>query len=91
LKCGAGKGWKRSVGLIMREMKMYYLDSRSRGIFYMKYINGRRTGLVTFYVETVFYNGLLEERYKGRYKWQEDKEDVRSYWMGLRKGEETLI
>jgi hypothetical protein len=31
----------------------------------MNYINGRRTGLVTFYVETAFYNGLLNERYKG--------------------------
>jgi len=31
----------------------------------MKYINGRRTGLVTFFVETAFYNGLLKERYKG--------------------------
>jgi hypothetical protein len=31
----------------------------------MKYINGRRTGLVTFCVETVFYNGLLKERYMG--------------------------
>ena len=44
---------------------MYYLESRSRGISYMKYVNGRRTGLVTFCVETVFYNGLLKERYKG--------------------------
>ena len=43
---------------------MYYLESRSRGISYMKYVNGRRTGLVTFYVETAFYNGLLKERYK---------------------------
>jgi hypothetical protein len=49
----------------MWEMKMYCLESRSRGICYMKYINGRRTGLVTFYVETAFYNGLLKERYKG--------------------------
>jgi len=31
----------------------------------MKYIKGRRTGLVTFCVETAFYNGLLKERYKG--------------------------
>jgi hypothetical protein len=46
-------------------MKMYYLESRSRGISYMKYANGRRTGLVTFCVETAFYNGLLKERYKG--------------------------
>ena len=41
-------------------MKMYYLESRSRGISYMKYVNGRRTGLVTFCVETVFYNGVIE-------------------------------
>ena len=26
---------------------------------------GRRTGLVTFYLETAFYSGLLKERYKG--------------------------
>ena len=31
----------------------------------MKYVNGRRTGLVTFCVETAFYNGLLKERYTG--------------------------
>jgi hypothetical protein len=46
-------------------MKMYCLESRNTGIFYLKYVNGRRTGLVTFYVETAFYNGLLKERYKG--------------------------
>ena len=44
---------------------MYCLESRSRGISYMKYVNGRRTGLVTFSVKTAFYNGLLKERYKG--------------------------
>jgi hypothetical protein len=37
-------------------------ESRSRGISYMKYINGRLTGLVTFCVETTFYNRLLKER-----------------------------
>jgi hypothetical protein len=31
----------------------------------MKYANGRRTVLVTFCVETAFYSGLLNERYKG--------------------------
>jgi hypothetical protein len=46
-------------------MKKYCLESRSRGISYMKYVNGRRTELVTFCVETAFYNGLLKERYKG--------------------------
>jgi hypothetical protein len=46
-------------------MKKYCLESRSRGISYMKHLNGKRTRLVTFYVETAFYNGLLKERYKG--------------------------
>jgi hypothetical protein len=32
----------------------------------IKYVNGRRTGLVTFYVETAFYNGLVKDRYEGR-------------------------
>jgi len=36
LKCGAGEGWRRSVGPIMWEMKKYYCESRSRGISYMK-------------------------------------------------------
>jgi hypothetical protein len=31
-------------------------------IAYMKYVNVRPTGLVTFCVETAFYNGLLKER-----------------------------
>jgi len=31
----------------------------------MKYVSGRRTELVTFCVETAFYNGSLKERYKG--------------------------
>jgi hypothetical protein len=43
----------------------YYFQLRSRGISYMKYVNGRRTGLVTFCVDTAFYNGLLKEIYKG--------------------------
>jgi hypothetical protein len=38
------------------------LESMSRGISYMKYINGRLTGLVTFCVETAFNNRLLKER-----------------------------
>jgi len=43
-------------------MKMHYLESRSRGISYMKYVNRRQNGLVTFCVETAFYNGLLKEK-----------------------------
>jgi hypothetical protein len=65
MKCGAGGRWNGSVGLFMGEMKMYCLESRSRGISYMKYVKGRRTGLVTFCIEIAFYNELLKERYKG--------------------------
>ena len=54
LKCGAGEGWRRSVGPILWEMKKCYLESMSRGISYVKYENGRLTGLVTPYVETAF-------------------------------------
>jgi hypothetical protein len=43
-------------------MKMYYLESRSTEISYMKYVNGWRTGLVTFCVETAFYNDTKEVR-----------------------------
>jgi hypothetical protein len=46
-------------------MKKYCLESRSRGISYMKYVNGRLTGLVTFCAETVFYNGLLRGDKRG--------------------------
>ena len=28
MKCGAGEGWRRSVGLIVREMKKYYKEKR---------------------------------------------------------------
>ena len=41
------------------------VSNSGRLIFSMKYANGRRTGLVTFCVETAFYNGLLKERCKG--------------------------
>jgi len=44
---------------------LYCLESRSRGISYVKYAKGRRTGLLTFCVGTAFYNGLLKERYEG--------------------------
>ena len=37
------------------------LESKSRGISCMKYVNGRLTGLVTFRIEVAFYNGLLKE------------------------------
>jgi hypothetical protein len=46
-------------------MKKYCLESRRRGTSYIKYVNGRQTGLVTICVETAFYNGLLKERYYG--------------------------
>jgi hypothetical protein len=46
-------------------MKMYYLDSRSRGISYMKYVNGRRTVLVTFCVQNCLLQRVIEGKIKG--------------------------
>ena len=43
-KRGAGEGWKRSVGLIMWEMKMYHLESRSRGISFTHLVVCLTTG-----------------------------------------------
>jgi hypothetical protein len=41
-------------------MKMYCLESRSRGISYMKYINERQTEFVIFCVETAFLQRVIE-------------------------------
>ena len=30
MKCGAEIGWRRSVGLIVRKMKKYYIESRKK-------------------------------------------------------------
>jgi hypothetical protein len=74
-------------------MKKYCLESKSRGISYMKYVNWRRTGLITFCVETAFDNGLLKERYKGGgiEVTGRQRKKTGSYWMTLRKGEDTVI
>jgi hypothetical protein len=45
-------------------MKKNYLQSRSRGISYMKYVNRRLTRLVTFCVETAFYKLVIEGKIK---------------------------
>ena len=37
LKCGVGKGWTRSVGPIVREMKKCYKETRRREISYIQY------------------------------------------------------
>jgi hypothetical protein len=58
----------------------------------MKYVNGRRTGLATFCVETAFYNGLLKERYKGGIEVTGRQGRRRKkYWMTLREREDTVI
>jgi hypothetical protein len=61
-KYGAGEGWRRSVGPVIREMKKYCLESRSRGISYIKSVHGRLIVLVIFCVETAFYCRILKER-----------------------------
>jgi len=36
LKCGAGEGWRISVGLIMCEMQKYYIELSGALILYRK-------------------------------------------------------
>jgi hypothetical protein len=60
--------WRRMENISWSEYvrnEEVLLRVKKRGISFMKYVNGRRTGLVIFCVETAFYNGLLKERYKG--------------------------
>jgi hypothetical protein len=48
--------------------------------------------LVIFCLEIAFYNRLLKERQRGdRSEKEEEGKDVGSYWMTLRKEEDTLI
>jgi len=56
-------------------------------------MSGRLTELVTSYVKNCLLKQVIEGKIKGRWKWQEDEEeeDVRSCWMTLRTGEDTLI
>jgi len=54
----------------------------------MKLVNGRLTGLVTFCVETAFYNWLLKERWKDK---RGDRSDRKTRKKTLRKGVDTLI
>jgi hypothetical protein len=90
LKCDVEEGWNRSVEPIMCEMEKYYLESRSRGKSYTKQVNGRLTGLVTFCVETAFYNGLLKERYKGdRSERKTRKKTLEA--TGLSQGKEKIL
>jgi hypothetical protein len=46
VKCGARKGRIIQVGLIVREIKTCYQESRKTGVSYIKYTNGRINGLV---------------------------------------------
>jgi len=37
MNCGAGEGWRKLIGLIVRKIKMYYMESRRRGMSYIQY------------------------------------------------------
>jgi hypothetical protein len=51
LKCGVEEGWRRSVAPNVCEMKKYCIESRRRGISYIK---RRLTGLVTSCIGIAF-------------------------------------
>jgi hypothetical protein len=45
LKFGAGKGCRRTLGLIVWKMNTYYIESRRKGTSYIERKEGRLTGL----------------------------------------------
>jgi hypothetical protein len=47
LRCGAGEGWRRSFGPVVRKMKKYYVMSKKRIIAYMRKKEKGYTGLIT--------------------------------------------
>jgi hypothetical protein len=53
LKCDAGEGWE-SVGLIVRKIKKYYLESRRKGVSYLHQEEVRLIGFVISCVGTAF-------------------------------------
>jgi hypothetical protein len=59
LNCGAGEGWRRSIGPIMWKMKCYK-KSRMRGISYKQQKEGRLTWLVTSCGGTAFLKHVIE-------------------------------
>jgi hypothetical protein len=61
----------------MREMKKYCLESRSRGISYMKYANGWRTGLGHILHRNCLLHRVTEGKIQGGQKWQEDKDGLK--------------
>ena len=85
LKCGAGEGWRRSAGPIMwvKEQRNILHEIRKRKANWIGHILRR--------------NCLLQRVIAGKIKggggkWQEnEEEDVGSYWLTLRTGEDTLI
>ena len=73
----------------VRNEKVLYRVKKRRSILYA--IKRRLIGLVTFSLRTVFQITLLKERYKDGQKLREEKEEgVSSYWMTLRKQEDTV-
>ena len=62
-----------------------------RGVKFCKQYNeGRLTGLVPFCVGTAYCHTLLKGRWReGERLWEEEEEDINSYWMTSKKKEDT--
>jgi hypothetical protein len=64
------------------------MESRRKGISYLQLYEGRLTELVIFCLGTAFEDRLFQEIWKG---WEDQEEDVSSYWVTLRKTEDTGV
>jgi hypothetical protein len=71
-------------------MKKYSKNSRRRVPCCIQYNEGRLTGLVPFCVGTAHYNTVLKGRWReGEKLWEEEEEDISSYWMTSKKREDN--
>jgi hypothetical protein len=72
-------------------MKKNCLELKRRGMSYMKYVNGKITGIAPFAHKLSSISGYCGKVKRRDTSDGDEEEDVESYWMTLRKGEDILI
>jgi hypothetical protein len=80
LGCDPGEGWRRFLGPIVWKMKKYYTQSRKKS--YVKWKEGRLTGLLKSCVETAFLGNVIESTIKGKIEWRRIRQRRREKIIG---------
>jgi len=76
----------------MWEMKKHYLRVKEQRNILQEISKRKANWIGHILCRKCLLKRVIEGKIKGGIKWQEDEEeDVGSYWITLRKGEDTLI